>query len=825
MTHFKNLAYEFGPYRLDLSKRVLMCAGETISLAPKALEILIVLVTHAGELVEKDELLKAVWPDTFVEESNLSQNIFTLRRALGDERAGPRYIETVARRGYRFIARVRPIGADDNAAGDSPALAASERQVIAVLPFLNTSGDQELEYLAEGITDNIINNLSRVSRLRVMSRSAVFRYHTKDTDPQKAGRQLGAHTVLVGKINARAAALTINVELVDVSTGWQLWGESFDSQSRDMLQIQEAITRQLHVTLKLNLTGAEEKSVTARYTESAQAYQAYLEGRYHWSRYTRKGIEKAIKHFRRAIEVDSNYALAYAGVVDCYLRLATNYLPPEDDTPRWQREANKAQSSPEQSDQRVKLRFEWDWKGAERELRRANELKANYPAAHQWYAAFSLSQRLLEEVRVSNAIKSSISSRKRTPLKRRLPKHIPSLELTPNEQVQIYCAIAREQIDVGNYDAACLILQQWWEFGSWPKLEGLSQRSCADLLFTAGEVAGFVASTAQFPKGQKYGEELISGSIALWEQLGSRIRAAEGRIELALCYYRQGLFDLGRSTLVKVLNILSAEDHDLRSLALIRLASLERHAGRLHDALARLTEAEEIVGPSGPWVTARYHLEFASTYKDLSVSSDVEDYLYSSREFYCKALDEFEAVGNHRLAAIVHNNLGYLLLIMGEYSEAEFHLLRAHRIFDFFHDKIRCAQADDSLARLYLAQCKFEEAEKTIERAVQTMESGDEDALLAEALTTQGLIYCRTKRYGQARQALADAHRVASRCGDNEGAGRALLVLIEEMREVLEVNEQKQIGARLLGLLSASQQPSIHRRVQRCLNIIAGENA
>ena len=112
-----NLAYEFGPYRLDLSKRVLMRAGETISLAPKALEILIVLVVHAGELVEKDELLKAVWPDTFVEESNLSQNIFTLRRALGDERVGARYIETVARRGYRFIARVRTMGADDNGVG------------------------------------------------------------------------------------------------------------------------------------------------------------------------------------------------------------------------------------------------------------------------------------------------------------------------------------------------------------------------------------------------------------------------------------------------------------------------------------------------------------------------------------------------------------------------------------------------------------------------------------------------------------------------------------------------------------------------------------
>jgi tetratricopeptide (TPR) repeat protein len=627
--------------------------------------------------------------------------------------------------------------------------------------------------------------------------------------------------VLVGKINARAAAITITVELVDVSTGWQLWGESFDSQSRDILQIQDAITRQLLVTLRLNLTGAEEKSVTARYTESAQAYQSYLEGRYHWSRYTRKGIEKAIKHFRHAIEVDPNYALAYAGIVDCYLRLATNYLPPDDDTPRWQSDRNSRANSDQESDERLKLRFEWDWKGAERELRRANELKADYPAAHQWYAALSLSQRLVEEAWMSNPPKPPASVRKRTALKRPLPTHIPSLELTPNEEVQIYCAIAREQIDVGNYDAACLILQSWWQLGSWPKLEGLNQHACADLLFTAGELAGCVASTEQLPKGQKHGEALLSGSIAVWEQLGSRIRAAEGRIELALCYYRQGLFDLGRSTLLTVLNSLSAEEEGLRSLALIRLASLERHAGRLHDALARLTDAAELVDLSGPWVTGRCNLEFASAYKDLSVSYDVEHYRYSSREFYCKALNEFEAVGNHRLAAIVHNNLGYLLLNMEEYPEAEFHLLRARRSFDFFHDKIRCAQADDSLAQLYLAQGKLEEAKKAIDRAVKTMEIGDEDPLLAEALTTKGLICCRSKRHIEAKRALEDAHRLASRCGDNEGAGRALLVLMEEMREILGEEERISVEKRLVELLSSSQQPSLLRRLSNCVDSFA----
>ncbi|HEV2837134.1 MAG TPA: winged helix-turn-helix domain-containing protein, partial [Pyrinomonadaceae bacterium] len=350
MPHSSNL-YEFGPYRLNVAQRVLTRDGEAVSLTPKATEILVRLVMNAGQLLEKDDLLKEVWPDTFVEEANLTQNIFTLRKALGDERAGPKYIETVARRGYRFVASVKVHEANEDTATTaefdeehSPRdNSVGPRVVVAVMPFINASGDEGLEYLAEGVTDNIINSLSRLSRLRVMSRSAVFRHRKTEIDPLKTGKALGAHAVLVGTVSApparvgaihrRPAAITIAVELVDVATGWQLWGEIFDSQNKDLLQIQEAITRQLVANLKLKLTGEEEKRITARYTENADAYQAYLEGRYHWSRYTRTGIEKAIGHFRQAIELDPNYALAYAAIVDCYLRLATNYLPPEEYAP------------------------------------------------------------------------------------------------------------------------------------------------------------------------------------------------------------------------------------------------------------------------------------------------------------------------------------------------------------------------------------------------------------------------------------------------------------------------------------------------------------
>jgi len=154
---------------------------------------------------------------------------------------------------------------------------------------------------------------------------------------------------------------------------------------------------------------------------------------------------------------------------------------------------------------------------------------------------------------------------------------------------------------------------------------------------------------------------------------------------------------------------------------------------------------------------------------------------------------------------------------MEEYSEAESHLLRARRSFDWLNDKIRCAQVDDSLARLYLAQHRVAEAELMVDRAVSTMEIGDEDALLAEALVTKGLVYCRSRRFIEGKQALQDGYRIASRCGDMQGAGRALLVLMEEMREFLEPEECTTVCERLIELLSSSEQPSILRRLRKCL--------
>jgi len=818
MPHNNNLCYEFGPYQFDLTNRVLKRAGETIALTPKATDILIMLVTRAGELVEKDDLLKQVWPDTFVEEANLTQQIFALRRALGDERTGPKYIETVTRRGYRFIATLRVFEADGNHSVSLPARAGlhvaqelggyvNHQPVVAVLPFTNVMGDPELEYLVQGITDNIINNLSRISKLRVMSRSAVFRYKTTEIDPQQAGRDLGAQVVLVGKINSGPGHNTIDVELVDASTGWQLWGESFDSAERHLLQVQEAITRQIVTTLKLKLSGDEEKRITTRYTENAEAYQSYLEGRHHWSRYTRSGIERAIGHFRNAIELDANYALAYAGIIDCYLRLATNYLPPE----AYELEAGESESDP-----RVKLRFEWDWKGAERELRRANELQTNYPTAPQWYAAYSFSRNLLRTV-----IQNSGASINEVIGDSVYPRQLFSSTLSPNEEVRVFCAVTREQIEIGNYEAGCLMLRNWWTPGEWPNLSGLSSHEAADLLFTTGSLAGCLSSTGRIKKGQKHAEELLSGCIGIFEHLGAKRRAAEGRIELALSYYRQGMFSLSRNTLLRILGELKSEDSELRSLALIRLGVVERHAGHISDSLTRFSEAYPLLQEGGPLLSGRYFHELGTTLQEIALAESHSDYLDTSNHHFQRAFYEFAAVGHHRYAAVVENNHGFLLLKLGRFEEAEVRLVHARNLFEQFNDAVRKSQVEDTLARLYIATNRLELSDSASQKAVGCLETNDEEALLAEALITRSILLCRFKRFTEARATLEGAWRIAQRCGDFEGAGRALLVLVEEMYNQLNPFERHHIANRMRDLLEHTQMASTRSRLEKCLVLIS----
>ena len=854
MPHHNSHTYEFGPYRLDVGQRVLTRTGEAVSLTPKATDILTLLVANAGQLVGKEELLKQVWPDTFVEESNLSQNIFLLRRVLGDERPSPRYIETVVRRGYRFIANVRVIAAAAARAADEAEAVdqvgprrllpagigslrpqfgsvddASAPRTVAILPFLNATGNDDLEYLADGLTDNLVNNLSRVSKLRVMSRSAVFRYKAKkELDPRGIGRELGVGVVLVGKLTARAEALGIAVELVEVTTGWQLWGDSFDCQLKDILEIQDRVTRQLLAALKLNLTGDEEKRVTARYTENAEAYQSYLEARYHWSKYTRQGIDKAILHFRHTIELDPNYALAYEGIIDCYLRLATDYLPPEEIlfttaaelSSRAEAKMTIASSVPvedqqtispiDDTDARLKMRFEWDWKVAERELHRAHELRSDYPAAHQWYSAYRFAKDLFEQSTGDSDTDLSIETW-------RLPTQVLSGAPSSTEQLQVLCAVARGQIAVCNYEAAELILKPFYPQKDWPKLSSLTTPAAADLLFTLGILIASLATTRQTTNSYRRAAALLNGSIALFEHLDLKSRSVEARAELARCYYRQGLFDIARETLLAAVSELPHDQLEIKCRCLIYSGMLERDAGRLTDAINRLSEAALVMAPAGPLVSVRYHLEVAGTLRDLAIYEGKESYNDEADLHFRAGLYESEAIGDHRSTATIENNYGLFLLNVGAWEESEKHLLRSRRFFEALSDKFRGAQVNETLTRLYLATNRYLNAEIAIENSIQTLESTDSEAVLCEALTTGGIVSGQLGKHVEAKSRFEAAYKIAERCGDREGGRRALVKLFEVMRKDLSGDELRQLLDRLEKLYSISEPSALARQVEETI--------
>ena len=404
-------------------------------------------------------------------------------------------------------------------------------------------------------------------------------------------------------------------------------------------------------------------------------------------------------------------------------------------------------------------------------------------------------------------------------------QHIENSPLNPSEQVQAACAQARKRLEAGDYDLGCAALQQWWTIGEWPRHSGLDDEAAAELFFTAGVLSGWVSSTRQIHGGQKPAEGLLNGAIALFERLQKQGRATEARIELACCYYRQGLLDLARKTVRSLLQTLSEDEQELRVVALIRLAVVEGRVGRLHDALGLLNEAAPLVETSGDWTKGRFHLEFATTLKNLGIGESRHAYFDRALDHYEEALRHFEGIGNHRYTAVVENNRGYLLSSLKRFDEAQFHLERARKLFDELSDYVRRAQVDETLAQLYLGSNQHEMALRAVCRAVDTMETTGEEALLAEALTTHGLVLCRLGRRHEAKPILERATRVAERCGDNEGAGKPLLILVEEMCEQLSEEQRQEIAAQASQLLANSQHASTSERLKNCLDRIATAHA
>ena len=262
---------------------------------------------------------------------------------------------------------------------------------IAVLPLANAGGDPNLEYLSDGVSESLINSLSQLQRLRVTARTTAFRYKGKEVDPQQVGRELNVRAVLMGRVRQMGDKLNIQVDLVDATTGAQLWGEEYNRKLSDILAVKQDISREITDKLRLRLTGEEQKQITGRDTTNAEAYQYYLRGRYHWNKRTADELKKAIEQFQQAINRDSNYALAYAGLADCHMLLEQYAgIPSSEAGPKAKAAAERALAIDDSlAEAHTSLAFHyhqsWRWEESEKEFKRAISLNPNYPTAHHWY--------------------------------------------------------------------------------------------------------------------------------------------------------------------------------------------------------------------------------------------------------------------------------------------------------------------------------------------------------------------------------------------------------------------------------------------------------
>ncbi len=268
---------------------------------------------------------------------------------------------------------------------------------VAVLPFVNVNADPNTEYLSDGITESLINSLSQLPKLRVMSRDSVFRYKGRGTSAQTAGRELGVRAVLTGRIVQRGDSLSVSTELVDTRDNSHIWGEQYNRKLADVIAVQQEIATQISEKLRLRLSGEEQKRLTRRHTENPEAYQLYLKGRYYAGRFTKEGLNKGIEYFNQAIAIDPSYALAYDGLAYCYLTESDWLLSPKEAMPKAKEAAEKALeiddtlAEAHSSLGNSYVQYDWDWPAAERELKRAIELKPNYAMAHAWFAWYLVS--------------------------------------------------------------------------------------------------------------------------------------------------------------------------------------------------------------------------------------------------------------------------------------------------------------------------------------------------------------------------------------------------------------------------------------------------
>lgn len=448
-----NVLYEFGPYQLDPPERQLLCDGRAVSLTPKAFDVLLALVDRSGHLVEKEKLLKIGWPDSFVEEGNLAVTISQLRKALNDDRGQHRYIETVSKKGYRFVADVKrhddheaavpAVSSDVDPAlrstaastavmagmdmpsairhrnvsrrmlrvscaivllvsvalvairrrsGTAPAADSSIRS-LAVLPFQTLGTDSANKYLEIGMADAVITKLVNTGKVIVRPTSAIQQYAGTGLTPQAVGREQGVDGVLEGRIQRDGNRVRVTMQLIRVQDGMQLWADSFDREFTDIFTLEDSLSEMAAQSIRLQLTGEENRKFTRRSTANPAAYEAYMKGRYFWNKRTETGLKKGLEYFREAIKLDPGFAEAYVGIADSYATLGLySVLPPKEAFPAAKSAATRAlQMDDTLAAAHATLGFiyfyyEWNPSASADEFQRAVTENPHYAMAHSWYA-------------------------------------------------------------------------------------------------------------------------------------------------------------------------------------------------------------------------------------------------------------------------------------------------------------------------------------------------------------------------------------------------------------------------------------------------------
>ena len=426
-----NGLYVFEGFTLDASKRLVFDSdGTPVPLMPKAFEILLYLVSNSQRVVEKDELMSAVWPDTIVEENNLTQNISAVRRALGEKHRENRFIATVPGRGYKFVAEVDQVGSFDAPAAvsdvepvatsveDSPgrrpllvglaalvfigllsaglvwwrARPASEPfqiRSVAVLPFKPLASDHRDESLELGMADTLIMKLGSDENVAVLPLSSVRRFTALDQDAIAAGRMVNVDAVLDGSIQTADDRIRVSVKLLRVADSKQIWSGKFDEKLTDIFAVQDSIARRVAEALNIRLGRSAEKSLT----DNVEAYQVYMRGNLHARRLIRSEVEKGIGYYEEALKLDPNFALVYVDMANAYRALVlTGDSPPQEMMPKVKAAANKALELDNTlaeawtSQATCDFWYDWNWSSAEANNLRAIELDPYSAQSRLFYA-------------------------------------------------------------------------------------------------------------------------------------------------------------------------------------------------------------------------------------------------------------------------------------------------------------------------------------------------------------------------------------------------------------------------------------------------------